>query len=93
MYGSYRYGYGTWYRIVPVLKQYVIFFMRPNVMSGFGMTWKARIRKISFRIYNTGVRILTGSVVDPDPHQSDKQDQDPHQFADDKPIFTEYEPI
>jgi hypothetical protein len=35
--------------------------------------------------------------MDPDPHldprQSDKLDQDPHQFADDKPKCMEYEPI
>ncbi len=33
------------------------------------------------------------SVVDPDPHQSDKLDQDLHQFTDDKPKCMEYEPI
>ncbi len=49
--------------------------------------------------------ILWTSVVDPDPHQSDKPDPDPrqshrldsdphpHQFADDKPKCTEYETI
>ncbi len=29
----------------------------------------------------------------PDPHQSDKLDPDPNQFADDKPKRMEYEPI
>jgi hypothetical protein len=28
-----------------------------------------------------------------DPHPRDKPDPDPHQFADDKPKFMEYEPI
>jgi hypothetical protein len=31
--------------------------------------------------------------MDPDPHQSDKLAPDPHQFADDKPKYMEYEPI
>ncbi len=31
------------------------------------------------------------SLPDPDPHQSDKLD--PDQFADDKPMSMEYEPI
>jgi hypothetical protein len=45
-------------------------------MSGFGMTWKARIRNISFRIHNTSVQLLTGSVVDPAPDLN----PDPHQI-------------
>jgi hypothetical protein len=30
---------------------------------------------------------------DPDPHQSDKLNLDPHQFADNKPKCMEFEPI
>jgi hypothetical protein len=40
----------------------------------------------------SSVNILD-SVVDPDPHQSDKLDPNPQQFADDKIKCMEYEPI
>jgi hypothetical protein len=33
------------------------------------------------------------SNLDPDPQQSDKLDTDLHPFANDKPKFTEFEPI
>ncbi len=29
----------------------------------------------------------------PDPHQSDELDPDPHQFTDDKPKCIDYEPV
>ncbi len=32
--------------------------------------------------------LAAGSLVDPDPHQTERQDPDPHQFADVKPKCT-----
>ncbi len=45
--------------------------------------------------FSVAWRYGTGRVIYPDPHQSVKlePDQDPHQFADDRPICMEYKPI
>jgi hypothetical protein len=39
------------------------------------------------------IRIRIRIKKQPDPHQSDKLDPDPHHFADDNPKCMEYEPI
>jgi hypothetical protein len=47
--------------------------------------------------YKSGSGTASNKNQDPDPHRSDKldpeSDSDPHQFADDKSKYLEYEPI